>query len=113
MKEKDWLVIGEDFDPKIKNKVFILNIYDHIDKTDIFDPKNYFVTSGDAVFKTKFMISELKSRLQKEGSESLARSLKQAEQLMEKLLKARGPDCFLETEWDQHILKCIPKNPRI
>lgn len=117
MKEKDWLVIGQDFDPKIKNKVFILNIYDHIDKTEFFDPKSYFVTSGDAVFKTTYMISELNSRISKEEDpatlESLKYSLSQANSLMEKLLKARGPDCFLETEWDQHVLKCLAKNPRL
>ena len=28
------------------------------------------------------------------------------------LEKAKGEDCFLETEWDNHKLLCIPKNPR-
>lgn len=28
------------------------------------------------------------------------------------LEKAKGEDCFLETEWDNHQLLCIPKNPR-
>jgi|2_EtaG_2_1085320.scaffolds.fasta_scaffold01081_10 hypothetical protein len=28
------------------------------------------------------------------------------------LEKAKGVNCFLETEWDNHRLLCIPKNPR-
>lgn len=36
----------------------------------------------------------------------------QARSLINKLKKARGDACFLETEWDDHKLFCIPKNPR-
>jgi len=32
--------------------------------------------------------------------------------LRNNLEKAKGQDCFLETEWENHHLKCIPKNPR-
>lgn len=35
-----------------------------------------------------------------------------ARRLMNQLKKARGDNCFLETEWDDHRLLCIPKNPR-
>lgn len=116
MKGKGWLKIGEDFDPKIKNKVFVLNVYEHVKKTEYFDPKSYFITSGDAIFKMKFMLSELQDRINKEKDsavvQSLSTSLSEARLLNDKLLKARGPDCFLETEWEQHELKCIPKNPR-
>lgn len=35
-----------------------------------------------------------------------------ARKLRNALEKARGEDCFLETEWDSHQLLCIPKNPR-
>jgi hypothetical protein len=33
--------------------------------------------------------------------------------LLNLLQKAKGENCFLETEWDNHRLLCIPKNPRI
>ena len=33
--------------------------------------------------------------------------------LLNKLIEARGDDCFLETEWDSHRLFVIPKNPRL
>ena len=36
----------------------------------------------------------------------------QARKLLNALRKAKGADCFLETEWDNHRLLCIPKNPR-
>ena len=35
-----------------------------------------------------------------------------AQKLLNDLILARGEDCFLETEWDDHVLLCIPKNPR-
>jgi len=35
-----------------------------------------------------------------------------ARRLHQALVEAKGSDCFLETEWDNHILLCIPKNPR-
>ncbi len=36
----------------------------------------------------------------------------QSRKLVNALLKAKGDDCFLETEWEDHKLLCIPKNPR-
>lgn len=36
----------------------------------------------------------------------------QARKLVNLLAKAKGDDCFFETEWDNHCLLCIPKNPR-
>lgn len=32
--------------------------------------------------------------------------------LLNALFKAKAENCFLETEWDNHKLLCIPKNPR-
>jgi hypothetical protein len=36
----------------------------------------------------------------------------QSRKLVNNLRLAKGEDCFLETEWDNHQLLCIPKNPR-
>ena len=41
--------------------------------------------------------------------QSAAQSVKR---MLKALIKAKGDDCFLETEWDGHQLLCIPKNPR-
>ncbi len=44
---------------------------------------------------------------------ALWKAFGKAVKLFNALDKARGDDCFLETEWDEdHRLKCIPKNPR-
>lgn len=40
-------------------------------------------------------------------------AVEQTKALLEALKKAKGNNCFLETEWDNHKLLCIPKNPRM
>lgn len=40
------------------------------------------------------------------------RSAGQSRKLLNALKKVKGSDCFLETEWEDHHLLCIPKNPR-
>lgn len=87
------------------------------------NPTEYFITSGDAVQKTKALIRDYKEVIDKvqqcvlhiDVSKYLADVKVQcshAETLLELLLKARGTNIFLETEWNQHKLLCIPKNPR-
>jgi hypothetical protein len=44
--------------------------------------------------------------------EAMWKSAGQARKLLNALKKAKGVNCFLETEWDSHRLLCIPKNPR-
>lgn len=36
----------------------------------------------------------------------------QCRKLVNFLIQVKGDDCFLETEWEDHKLLCIPKNPR-
>lgn len=153
--------IGESYDNK--PAVFELVIYDHVPfvdpvqyglKTTEFisrsiDPAKYFVTSGDAVEKTKILEKDIWNLagdlrklsyqiIEKEHRCSAAESQKKfrqgvrpikpkqfseyesdvwkaagcARKLLNALIAARGEDCFLETEWDNHKLLCIPKNPR-
>lgn len=40
------------------------------------------------------------------------RAAGQCRKLLNALKKAKGENCFLETEWDDHKLLCIQKNPR-
>lgn len=119
--------LGDAFDPSIKNKVFILDISEHIQPLNPkeydydhppIDPNRYFVTSGDAVEKTKILIRHIKELNSKVPLDHHFKSIaenyeSQANRLLNLLIQARGKDCFLETEWgDNHTLRCIPKNPR-
>jgi len=119
-----------------------------IDEQSI-NPSDYFVTSGDAVEKTKVLerdLWNLAGELRKKCYNIIAeensctyvqaqemyrtgtrpqnpaklrdfeteiwRSAGASRKLLNALIKAKGPNIFLETEWDSHHLLCIPKNPR-
>lgn len=86
-------------------------------------PSDFYVTSGDAVEKTKALVREYKYVIgeltSKANSVRLADYIADliiqqsaAEDMLSLLVKARGTNIFLETEWNQHHLLCIPKNPR-
>lgn len=113
--------------------VYELVIDDHIEYVDPKDykligvldmkPKEFYVTSGDAVEKTKALVREYKLVINqltaKVTSSKLANYVADliiqqsaAEEMLALLIKARGTNIFLETEWNQHHLLCIPKNPR-
>jgi hypothetical protein len=147
--------IGDKFDEK--PSVFELIVEDHVPFVnpadyglDIegIDPTDFFITSGDAVEKSKILEKELWQHagdLRKRSYQLIAEendcSTVQAQSLFRKgvrsaqtgfaqyeaavwkaagssrklrnaLEAAKGEDCFLETEWDDHKLLCIPKNPR-
>lgn len=113
--------------------VYELVIEDHV---QYIDPKNYkltnaleicpkefYVTSGDAVEKTKALLREYKSIISQLTAKATSSKLADyvadlilqqsaAEEMLALLIKARGTSIFLETEWNQHHLLCIPKNPR-
>jgi hypothetical protein len=124
------LIVGD------RPSVFELVIDDHILHVDpnkfgveceSINPKDYFVTSGDAVEKAKALERELwqlAGRVRggcctKGGKKAVGKYEKaiwkeagQARSMVNKLKEARDDACFLETEWDRHKLLCIPKNPR-
>jgi hypothetical protein len=127
--------IGEPFTDKPNE--FELVLSDHIidvsphsykiaDKIDIINPKDYFITSGDAVLKGIKLEQELwklagqikkefakkKTKKHAEYVKILWKAAGQARTLVVKLKEAKGEDTFLETEWRSHSLFCIPKNPR-
>lgn len=117
---------------------------------NMLDPRTYFITSGDAVEKTKvlakdlwvlalkvraLLVSQVRSEFNCDYNAAQKRikskkmKLKQHQHLPEfdrivweatskcrhllgLLLVARGVNRFLETEWSNHQLLCIPKNPR-
>ena len=166
----DYVLIGEPADSP--HAVFELRIWDHLNKIDptefgvsdvpSLNPANYYVTSGDAISKTKQLVKDLKELLAKLKSkspkgfaasdddmkcvcgklctsksgvtlhqkacvgyqnrqtneayhryeEAVALCYEKAQILHVKLQDAKGPHCFLETEWVDHVLKLVPKDPR-
>jgi hypothetical protein len=154
----DFHLIGDPFDEESRPSVFQLIIDDHIKfvnpksfgiREQSINPRDYFITSGDAIQKTKVLEKELwklASRLRQRVIDQMMTESKisitkardrykkgkgpkrpkklrdyekavwaaagQARSLINKLKKARGDACFFETEWDDHRLLCIPKNPR-
>lgn len=80
-----------------------------------FDPRSYFVTSGDAVAKTRVMIRDLRAMSETAAggwADAVSDGLRRAELMLAALISARGPHVFLETEHEDHRLWVIPKDPR-
>lgn len=93
-----------------------------------FDPSTYFITSGDAIEKTKSLckdLTEYKTDVLKTiqtlnfftDSEldllsTIDKAIENSSRLLNDLYVAKGENCFLETEWESHEQKVIPKNPR-
>lgn len=123
--------IGEKFTSR--PDAFRLIVNDHITFVDparynlknvtIIDPNRYFITSGDAVEKTKVLLKhyqQLVIELESANDGTLTEYLnatkiasQQCEVLLQHLKDAKGDNCFLEIEWDCHVLRCVPKNPRV
>lgn len=154
----DFHLIGQSFDEDDRPSVFQLIIEDHVKfvnpksygiREEHINPRDYFVTSGDAIQKTKVLekdlwrlasylrqkviermmaeskisVSKARERYKKGKGPVKPKKLReyekaiwvaagQARKLINKLEKAKGEACFFETEWDDHRLLCIPKNPR-
>lgn len=94
------------------------------------DPTEYYITSGDAVQKAEQFRKDaytyagkavkVLNRLDRiPSNKEIAFGKKcwsvvaKANLLKKALLHAKGSAVFLETEWDQGRLICIPKNPRL
>lgn len=138
------------FELKLEKHVPYINPRDFGINEEGINPLNYFITSGDAVEKTKIMEKSMwkyagemrkkaynllmqeknidikeAQKLYKEGIRpnkpkefgefvSLVWSAAgKSRSLLNNLIKIKGDNCFLETEWDNHSLLCITKNPRI
>jgi hypothetical protein len=77
--------------------------------------KDYFITSGDAIQKLSVFIQHVKLAIKRNKNaygKALQKVLTDANKLMKTFIKIRGPHCFLETEWEAHTLRIIPKDPR-
>ena len=93
-----------------------------------FDPASYFVTSGDAIEKTKNLSADLKkykydiirtvevlgsfTDIELEFVNQVDTAIENSQTMLADLYAAKGENCFLETEWESHEQKVVPKNPR-
>lgn len=122
------LVESEAFRLKISQYLEIIHPSQYYIFVEDFNPADYYTTSGDASLKTKQLLKDLlsyqamiRSIINVLGTYSdgeldllaqLEKNVESAKVLQEDLKKAKGENCFLETEWDDLSLKIIPKNPR-
>ena len=128
--------IGDPFSTDTPPPVFHLDLDVHISlphpatfntpDAPYLDPHDYFVTSGDAVAKAQQLEADLwvlagrirsynkqkKQHKRSKYEQAAWKAAGQARTLVRRLIEARGPMCFLETEWRNRILLVIPKNPR-
>lgn len=125
-------LVGDD-DCDEATVVFELRIEDWVDTvspkdfklpatTPSLDPKTFFVTSGDAVQKARYLVRKLGHLLEElkkvKGplapyKKAITKTLKQANILVTKLEEVKGENVFLETEFNANRqLLVIPKNPR-
>jgi len=118
------------------NTTYELDINEHVQWVDpaefgvtdfpVVKPTDYFITSGDAVVKAAHLdrdvwqlagearkkFSQSKNKKHAEFQRRLWEMAGKCRALLNILKKARGEAIFLETEWRDHKLYCIPKNPR-
>lgn len=97
-----------------------------INEFEVIRPTDYFITSGDAVIKATYLDRDmwhLAGEARKKYGKSTNKKHKAFQKrlweaagkcriLLNTLKKIRGDAIFLELEWRDHKLYCIPKNPR-
>lgn len=135
----EYHLVGNPFDEEERPSIFELRVRDHLPDINPesfkitkpipqLDPVSYFITSGDALAKSKqlekdlwILAGELRSNAPKRPSKkylayssAVWKCAGKSRSLVNKLRIVKGVNCFLETEWsaDRQLL-CIPKNPRI
>lgn len=85
------------------------------------DPQKYFITSGEAVAKSQKLLSDYKKLLQdlttndnisSEYIKAIKNRCREISELVEWLKNLKGDYVFLECDWRDRKLYCIPKNPK-
>lgn len=122
--------IGDNSRPKVKGYYFSVyewvNKFENVISNNIIDPKDYFVTSGEAVIKCSVLENDLWSNYKElyinynnSKSEDVLKCMNkcwktacQSTHLTINLIEARGTYLFLETDWYDGFVICYPKNPR-
>ena len=106
-------LVVEDYLPFIDPKVFGI-------KAESINPFDYFVTSGDAVEKAKVLERDYwklagrirQAKVSKAYETAMWKAAGQARKMLNALKEAKGENTFLETEWVDHCLILMTKNPR-
>lgn len=128
--------VGQPFDTDSPPATFELRLSDHLPSinpddfkldpatVEHIDPHSYFITSGDAIAKTKKLehdLWKLAGRVKVQARTTKKRKYAQVvwqcagrcASMLKKLIAVRGSFCFLETEWrNGGVLTVTPKNPR-
>lgn len=118
------------------HQVYVLEIYDFLSvlspphgfNMKEIDPIQYFITSGDAIQKCNYMLSQYwkyagearkqlnsiknPTKTQIQFEKQCWNEAGQLQKLLAQLKKVRQDNIFLETEWDEHLLHIKIKNPR-
>ena len=115
--------VGEAF--TVRPSVFELAVLEYVPILDpgefgvkdaIFNARDYYITSGDVINKTKVLICDLRLRLEQAATSELQAAISVrivgAERMLGDLLLVRGSSVFLEAEHNDRKLLVIPKNPR-
>lgn len=124
----DIALVGDSFDESNCPLVFELRLNDWVETinptdyglsqdTPSVDPKSFFVTSGDAVQKARYLVRSIVKVVDEldvsQYKHDVANTLSQAAKLVRVLEEVKGKNVFLETEFDaERRLLVIPKNPR-
>ena len=94
--DKKFAMIGDDPIEGQPKKVWEIPI----EELNVVVPKDYYVTTGEAVKKLDVLIEDTQELL------------KQAKRLKKKMLQSKGESVYLETSWVDHTLICKRKDPR-
>lgn len=121
-------LVGDSFDESNCPLVFELRLSDWVETinpadyglpqdTPSIDPKAFFVTSGDAVQKARYLVKSIVRVVDQLDispyRHAVADMLPKAAKLVRALENIKGSNVFLETEYDaERKLRIIPKNPR-
>lgn len=127
--------MGHDMADSVENGYHLV-VQDHVPYVDPSDygitdfdginPSDYFITSGDACWKAEQLKKDLwaaagqtrkkygksSKKRHRAFNDEMWKAAGKASSLLHTLNKVKGDAIFLETEWRNHNLYCIPKNPR-
>lgn len=115
IRPSDYFVTSGDAIEKVK---IMENNYKRL-YNDLLDEYIYYISRYENCSKLKAReLSEIDYQLKQpphflQYLRAIGLAVQQTIILKDILYRIKGPNCFLETEWDQHVLSCVAKNPRI
>ena len=95
--DENYAYVGEDPIDKQSKKAFVFDIDNELPP---ICPKDYFITTGEAIEKFDYMVKQIKNTLDK------------CEEIRKKLVKTKGESNWLETCWENNNLLVKKKESR-